>query len=306
MNINNSNPRNISSVDLNKIQAKGQDPSKVTVERKKIPPSGRENTNLFLIPKEHVQASEQELKDASQPVSLAELRAFLDKKDYEGLKNRVSSLNVNASINHHMMQTVLHRAAMYPPTPENVDLMRHCASKGADFNQFDLFGSTPLLEAIANAQPATALAIAELGREYGIDLNRLPIEADPDDPQHTNHQSALHLLMAKGYRTVSADNQPLPVTYLDVAKKLIDYGADPNIQDDKGNTPLHLAYLRHDNEEIALLLAHGANSDIKNKEGIFPAEMSKKTYEEACAFLKIQAVAYLLDKKTFDAYREIG
>lgn len=296
MNINSDNVT--SGINQNHTEVQQHKNAKVDIERSQIPPSGKENMGGINITAEQIKASE--------PMTTTEFRERLEKKDYEGLKKRISSQNVNASINGHLMQTVLHRIAMFPATPENLDLIRYFASKGADFNQLDLFGGIPLLEAIANAQPVTALAIAEIGQEYRQDLNKLPIETDPENPEYSFHNTALHLLMAKGYRNISADNQQLPISYLEVAEKLIAYGANPNVQDNNGNTPLHIAYLRHDKEEIALLINHGAKSDIANHDGTLPYEMSRKSYEDACQFLKIQAAAYLLDKTTFDAYQEKG
>jgi len=48
--------------------------------------------------------------------------------------------------------------------------------------------------------------------------------------------------------------------HLDVVKLLLEHGADPNVQDDEGETPLHHAAAWRDNVDIVrLLLEHGAD-----------------------------------------------
>ena len=59
------------------------------------------------------------------------------------------------------------------------------------------------------------------------------------------------------------------VMYPEIAKILIGSGADVNIIDNDGNTPLHIQ--ASDGEErfdvIEILLAHGADKSVKNKRG---------------------------------------
>ena len=64
----------------------------------------------------------------------------------------------------------------------------------------------------------------------------------------------------------------------EVAKVLIEFGADVNQADARGNTPLHYAALSDYGEtEIAsLLLAAGAKRETKNNEGLNPAEVARK------------------------------
>ena len=77
--------------------------------------------------------------------------------------------------------------------------------------------------------------------------------SDPDliDP---NGESALHVAVDMG------DSE--------VAKLLIAYGADVNIQDaQEGFTPLMYAAFKNDTEMIKLLLSHGADPTTKDHEG---------------------------------------
>jgi ankyrin repeat protein len=58
---------------------------------------------------------------------------------------------------------------------------------------------------------------------------------------------------------------------LDIAKLLIDAGADPKTSDSSGNTPLHFA---NSQEMVDLLISNGADPNSKNKEGVTPLDMS--------------------------------
>ncbi|CAJ0930259.1 unnamed protein product, partial [Mesorhabditis belari] len=60
-----------------------------------------------------------------------------------------------------------------------------------------------------------------------------------------------------------------------VAKWLIDCGADVDIQDPDGNTPLHYAAYCTQYEIAQHLLAHGANSTIRNEDDSTPQECAE-------------------------------
>jgi len=59
-------------------------------------------------------------------------------------------------------------------------------------------------------------------------------------------------------------------------KQLISAGADVNIADDKGDTLLHWAAYRQNEEMCLLLIAHGARLDVKNKFDKTPLEYAKE------------------------------
>ena len=70
-------------------------------------------------------------------------------------------------------------------------------------------------------------------------------------------------------------------------KLLLEHGAEPNIQDENGDTPLHIVALVGNKESIRLLLEHGADPTIKNHLGLTPL-VSALTFENTSVadFLK--------------------
>lgn len=52
------------------------------------------------------------------------------------------------------------------------------------------------------------------------------------------------------------------------AELLLRNGADPNIQDGDGRTPLHIAFTKSNEILARILLGNGANPDIADKEGV--------------------------------------
>ena len=63
---------------------------------------------------------------------------------------------------------------------------------------------------------------------------------------------------------------------------LLELGADPNPQDEKGNTPMHRLAQRGTGREFArLLLEHGADLSIKNVKGETPLDLAAKAKQPA-------------------------
>ena len=63
---------------------------------------------------------------------------------------------------------------------------------------------------------------------------------------------------------------------------LLELGADPNPQDEKGNTPMHRLAQRGTGREFArLLLEHGADLSIKNVKGETPMDLAAKAKQPA-------------------------
>lgn len=110
------------------------------------------------------------------------------------------------------------------------------------------------------------------------------------------HMSALHLFASSGWEPAvevllelganinvrdSRGNTPLHNALLRKDRKynatielLLDKGADINAQNYEGGTPLHSALVNYDYETASLLIDRGADIDIPNKLGITPRLMS--------------------------------
>ena len=50
----------------------------------------------------------------------------------------------------------------------------------------------------------------------------------------------------------------------EIVEKLIKNGADPNVQDDNGETSLHIAVVTKQNSLAKFLISHGADLQIRN------------------------------------------
>jgi ankyrin repeat protein len=164
-------------------------------------------------------------------------------------------------------------------------LLKEC---NADPNLRENFGNTGLIWACANAGNGSA---REILRVFG----RGPYL----DAQCRQGNTALHLLVGKGYKKKSCEGATLACSNLELLRIVIALKADVNLPDKAGNTPLHLAYLRRDCEMVQALLGAGANTEMTNQKGQRPAELLKMSYEEACEILRGSATVFLLDRAEF-------
>jgi len=62
----------------------------------------------------------------------------------------------------------------------------------------------------------------------------------------------------------------------EVARLLLEHGADPNAQDKNGETPLHVAAFNGHVDVVRLLLEHGADPTVKNKDGDTPLDLARR------------------------------
>ena len=135
-----------------------------------------------------------------------------------------------------------------------VDVMRWLLHHGADANARDCESWTPLHFAASNWQPETVQELLEHNAEV--------------NSRNDKGNTPLYLTVFDS--TVSEEGQ-----VIDVVRRLLEHGADPNISDnDHSSTPLHRASSRRWLNVTRLLLSHGANVDEKAKERRTPFQVA--------------------------------
>lgn len=88
-----------------------------------------------------------------------------------------------------------------------------------------------------------------------------------------NNQSALYALV-NSMRACNVKTRPTPQETKELVRLFLDEGADPNITDNRGNTPLMGAASKCDAELIQILLDAGADPHAQSKAGLTAIEFS--------------------------------
>jgi hypothetical protein len=70
-----------------------------------------------------------------------------------------------------------------------------------------------------------------------------------------------------------------------LARWLLEYGADPNKQDNEGNTPLHVTARMHDLPCAALLIEFGGKVHVSNHEGVTPCQLAPELAQQQIRLL---------------------
>lgn len=137
--------------------------------------------------------------------------------------------------------------------PRRVDVIKSLCSQGADIEAETYHGATPLYFAFLHNNVDNMKALLELGAAHSIQgqsilsialerghlqATRLLLERgiDPNRPV-SGGRTALHWLF-KSYTGVPFDPHHLP-KFAEIVELLLVYGADVDLQDSKGSTPLH-------------------------------------------------------------------
>ena len=182
----------------------------------------------------------------------------------------------------------MNRAGQTPlHTAKTIGIANLLLAHGADINRLDRDGQTPLVNA-AGGKPLSGdehLDVARMLVARGADVNAVAGTSALSGAIETNDPELVHRLLDRGATIAPTDllraahNGILDTGESDglgvwanrgpttIARLLLERGADANVQDDKGQTPLIVASLNGDDLMLPLLLAHGANINAQDKDG---------------------------------------
>ena len=126
---------------------------------------------------------------------------------------------------------------------------------------------------LASAWSADGFSALHLAASFGTPAAIEALLAAGSDPRAVS-RNAMRLTPLHGAVTAGRH---------DIAKQLLDHGADPGTPQAGGFTPLHAAARRGDLELVDLLIAHGADATRKSDDGRDAAAFAAENGHEALA-----------------------
>jgi ankyrin repeat protein len=157
-------------------------------------------------------------------------------------------------------------------SPSNWTLLEYLAENGADIMENEASGGEPLILYAAKHEDAATVSMlikhgisVHTARGYtalfdvkSAEIAQVLIDAGAD----VNAKSIYERIPTPVFEYCDDDD-------LDILKLLIEAGADLEVRDGEGNTPL-LKAVRYDNEAAILLMDAGADIHVRNNEGYTP------------------------------------
>lgn len=184
-------------------------------------------------------------------------------------------------------ETLLHLAAYWHGNPETIKLL---LKRGVDIDAVDSALSTPLHIAVKrfnigamevffneakkpnvharNEDGKTPILMPYLETSPEVLKKLLKLGANVHDVDN-NGNTVLHALFENDtfFYDMGRKVDPLSTLKLESMKFLMENGANPNVKNLKGETPLHIATQRGDKGAYNLLLENGADSAIVDNDG---------------------------------------
>ncbi|HSW61294.1 MAG TPA: ankyrin repeat domain-containing protein [bacterium] len=224
----------------------------------------------------------------------------------------------NVNLKNERGWTALHRAANYG----HLEVVRYLIESNADVNSKNIEGMCPVVFALKNKHLEVAILLIEKGtdpncstdlhgrtmlfhslRNNWTDLAEILIKNGAASNVTEGDESALVFALkncqmniakllvehgadpkTKDKNGISALNIAIRNNFRETALLLVEKGADVKVYDDRKNTPLHLAAASNDLELVKMIVKKKPNLVAVNKEGHYP--LHNTTDKEISAFLK--------------------
>lgn len=123
----------------------------------------------------------------------------------------------------------------------------------------------------------SALGLAAFFKRRDVVRYLLEAGADPRPASRAGGFTPLHSAVATD--AGAAD--------IEIVRMLLGRGAQPNAKSQSGSTPLHTAAFTGDRATLDLLLRHGADAAIKNKDGKIAADVARERGHQEIADLLV-------------------
>ena len=155
---------------------------------------------------------------------------------------------------------------------------------------YKLWPTTPLLEVVLHAkQPAIVEMLMECGYQIKLREWYMIVGQGP-----RNLDRLVEIFLEKGWDINGRQKHPrgvwAPLHWLaqrgltNGISCLLEHGADPNVTDDKGRTPMHIiAQKGVGKNQVRLLIEHGADINARDTDGKTPLDYAQKAKRKVVA-----------------------